>query len=100
MPAAGLPVESITISTSLLAMAASGSSKTQVVPCLAASAMAGEGTVPRSSRREPGNPALGGQINHGHEVNAWRAARLGKKHRAELAGPDQGEAQGRFAVAR
>ena len=97
MPAAGLPVASITISTSLLAIAASGSSKTQVVPCLAASAMAGAANrstfQPTCARR---SRALGGQINHGHEVNARRAARLGKEHRAELAGPDQGEAQGPF----
>ena len=94
MPAAGLPVASITISISPLPMAASGSSKMQVVPCSSASAMdrAADRSAPQPTRARESCARCGARST---TATTWMPAvrRLGKEHRAELAGPDQCDAQ-------
>ena len=96
MPAGGLPVASITISTAGAAISAGASSVTCVVPLRRASAS--------DARRERsrGQPTRAQRVSRARagarsatptRCDARRAPRLRQEHRAELAGADQPDAQ-------
>ena len=98
MPAAGLPVASITTSVRRRARSPpSASSVTKVVPCCAASsserARVALGRPAHAGER--GARAVGREVGDGEDVHARRAPRLRQVHRAEFAGADEHDAHGR-----
>ena len=101
MPAGGLPVASITISTACEPIAESASSVMQVVPWRSASSSERAAYCPagQPTRCRLGPGAFRIEIRDRGEMDARRTPDLREKHRAEFPRPDEGDAQ-RFSFGR
>ena len=96
MPAAGLPVASMTMSSSGCAISASASSCTKVVPCAQRFSERARG-VPLRAPADACERLLGArrrEIGDAEQMQAGRARHLREEHRTEFAGADQADAHG------
>ena len=96
MPAAGLPVASMTISISGAPISASGvvGDERRAGSCRLRERARAESLARPARARERRLRSIGREVGDRDDVNAGRVLRLREVHRAELAGADQPDAKG------